>query len=344
VQLINVSDGYHLWSERYDRKLEDVFTIQDEIAEATARALKLVLSRQEAPQRRAKQTDVEAYEFYLRGRQVMQEYTKKSLEQARTMFERAIEIDPGYALAHTGIADASAWLVMWSGGGLADLQRAEQASLRALELAPELAESSVSRGLVLMLSRHYDEAEPHFRRAIELNPRSFDAHYFFGRSLFASRRFADSEAMLRRAADLRPEDFQALGVVTMILRNAGRVEAVRQVSIETLSRIDRYLDINPRDPRALYLGALRHRELGNDEQGKAWIERALALAPDDPFTLYNSACFYSLVGDSDGAIDLLERMVQTDQPSTSRDWIMNDPDLDSIRELPRFKALLARLR
>lgn len=161
VQLINVTDGYHLWSERYDRKLEDVFAIQDEIAEATARALKVVLSRQEEALRRAKQTDVEAYEFYLRGRQVLQEFTRRSLQQSREMFARAITIDPLYALAHTGIADASAWLVMWFGGRQSDLEQAERASARALELAPDLAEARASRGLVLMLGRNYDKAEKH---------------------------------------------------------------------------------------------------------------------------------------------------------------------------------------
>ncbi|MDQ6799555.1 MAG: protein kinase [Acidobacteriota bacterium] len=343
VQLINVGDGYHLWSERYDRKLEDVFAIQDEIAEATARALKVVLSRQEEPLRRAKQTDVQAYEFYLRGRQIMQEYTARSLQQARKMFEQAIAIDPKYALAHAGVADASVWLVMWSGGGLPDLQQAEQASLRALELAPDLAEASTSRGLVLTLGRHYDEAEKHFRRAIALNPRSFDAHYYFGRSLFAANRIRESEEVLRRAAELRPEDYQALGIVAMILRDAGRLEELNQVSVETMNRIERWLEINPRDARALYIGALRLSDLGKVEEGRAWIERALAIAPDDSFTLYNSACFYSLLGEPDRALDLLERMTQTDQLSTSRDWMLRDPDLNSLRSLPRFQAVLDRL-
>jgi adenylate cyclase len=194
-----------------------------------------------------------------------------------------------------------------------------------------------------MLGRHYDEAEKQFRRAIALNPRSFDAHYYFGRSLFAANRMQESEEMLRRAADLRPEDYQALGIVAMILRDAGRLEEVRDVSLETMNRIERWLDINPRDARALYLGALRLRELGRVEEGRAWIERALAIASDDSFALYNSACFYSLVGEPDRALDLLERMTQTDQLSTSRDWMLHDPDLDSLRDSPRFQAVLKRL-
>jgi serine/threonine protein kinase/Flp pilus assembly protein TadD len=343
VQLINVGDGYHLWSERYDRKLEDVFAIQDEIAEATARALKVVLSGQEEPLRRAKQTDVEAYEFFLRGRQILQEFTQRSLQQSRQMFAQAIAIDPRYALAHTGIADASAWLVMWFGGRKSDLDQAERASARALELAPDLAEAHVSRGLVLMLAREYDEAEKHFRRALDLNPRSFEAHYYFGRSLFAENRLAESEAMMRKAAEVRSEDYQALGIIAMILRKLGRLEEAKQVAFESLNRIERWLDINPRDPRALYLGGLRQVELGRGEKGRPWVERALAIAPDDAFALYNAACFYSLLGEPERALDLLEKMVLTDQAGTSKDWMINDPDLDPLRDSPRFQSILNRL-
>ena len=102
----------------------------------------------------------------------------------------------------------SAWLVMWFAGSQSDLREAEKESARALELTPDLAESRVSRGQVLMLARNYDDAEEHFRRAIELNPRSFEAHYYYGRLLFSQGRILEAEPMLHRATDLHPEDFQ----------------------------------------------------------------------------------------------------------------------------------------
>jgi serine/threonine protein kinase/tetratricopeptide (TPR) repeat protein len=344
VQLINVTDGYHLWSERYDRKLEDIFAIQDEIAEATARALKVVLSGQEGPLRRAKKTDVEAYEFYLRGRQLLGEFSRRSLQQSREMFARALAIDPNYALAQTGIADASAWLVMWFAGTDADLRQAEEASARALALAPDLAESHASRGLVLMLARRYDEAEIHFQRAIDLNSRSFEAHYYYGRALFSTGRYAEAESIIRKAAELRPEDYQTLGILNMILRKLGKNNEADEANREALSRIERWLEINPRDPRALYFGGVRLLSQGQGEKGRQWVENAITLAPDDPAVLYNSACFYALFGERDRALDLLEKMLQTNQHlGTSKDWIVNDPDLDPLRESPRFQAILNRL-
>jgi TolB-like protein/Flp pilus assembly protein TadD len=343
VQLIDVANGYHLWSERYDREVADVFALEDEIAESTARALSLVLSGQQGPLRQAKTTDFEAYQFYLRGRQVLNEYSHRSVHQSREMFARAVAIDPNYALAHTGVADASAWLVMWLAGTESDLRQAEEASARALALAPGLAESHASRGLVLMLGRRYDEAESHFRRAIELNPRSFDGHYYYSRALFSTGRFADAEPMMRRAAELRLEDYQTVGLLSLILRKLGRLQEAEAATREGFNRIERYLEINPRDPRALYHGGHRLREMGRREEAREWIERARAVAPGDPAVLYNAACFYSVIGERDRALDVLEEMAQSDQAGTSKDWMANDPDLDPLRELPRFQAILGRL-
>src|SRR5207244_7838577 len=154
----------------------------------------------------------------------------------------------------------------------------------------------------------------------------------------------ESEVMFRRAGELRSEDYQAFGILAMILRKCGRREEAERFSLEALDRIQRWLEINPRDPRALYLGGLRYVELGRGEEGRPWIERALAFAPDDSFALYNSACFYSLLGEPNRALDLLERMAQTGQANTSKDWMINDPDLDPIRDSPRFQEILRRLQ
>ena len=345
VQLIDVSNGYHLWSERYDRRLEDVFAIQDEIAESVARAFELVVDRHDEARRRAKKTDLEAYEFYLRGRQLMGEFVATRVREAREMFAKAVGIDPQYALAHAGMADASSWIVMWFAGTAGDLRDADESSRQALELAPDLAESHAARGLALMLSRQYGEAEQHFRRAIELNPASFEAHYYFGRALFATGRYAESEMMMRRAADLHPDDYQTVGILTMLVKRLGRMEEFEPLAREALRRIERTLDINPRDARALYHGAFRLLEVGRTEEAEAWIDRALALAPDDPAVDYNVACFYSRAGKYDRSLDFLERMVERGGASaTSRDWMTNDPDLEAMRDLPRFQEIMKRAR
>lgn len=185
AQLVSATHGYHLWSERYDRQLEDVFAIQDEIAENIVRSLRVVLS--DAEKRAIEKpatTDIEAYDYYLRGRQFFHQFRRTAIQFARRMFERAMEIDPGYALAHAGAADCCSFLYMYWDASKANLEGADAYSRKAMELRPELAEAHAARGLAESLSKRYTEAEREFETAIRLNPKLFEAHYFFGRASF----------------------------------------------------------------------------------------------------------------------------------------------------------------
>ena len=170
AQLINASDNAQLWAERYDRELEDVFEIQDEIASSIVAALRVVLSDDE--KRAIEQVptaNVEAYGFYLRGRQYFHQHRRKAHEYARQMFERAIELDPGYALAHAGVADCCSFLYQYFDASPSNLKRADAASRRALELAPSLAEAHASRGLAVSLSGRFEEADTEFEMAMKLD-------------------------------------------------------------------------------------------------------------------------------------------------------------------------------
>src|SRR5262249_5992159 len=147
------------WSERYERELEDVFAIQDEIAGNIVKALRVVLSDEEKRAiEKAPPENVEAYEYYLRGRQFFHQFRRTGIQFARRMFERALEIDPKYARAYAGLADCCAFLYMYWDGSKANLEGAEAASGKALAMDPELAEAHASRGFALSLSRHYPEA------------------------------------------------------------------------------------------------------------------------------------------------------------------------------------------
>src|SRR5436853_2544794 len=159
AQLINVADGYHLWSERYDRELEDVFEIQDEIAENIVRALRVVLGEDEKRALEKTPTEnVQAYEYYLRGRQFFHQLRRTSLQYARRMFDRAIEIDANFARAHAGIADCCSFLYMYWDGSKANLEAADASSQRALELDPASAEAHTSRGVAWSLGLDYPVA------------------------------------------------------------------------------------------------------------------------------------------------------------------------------------------
>ncbi len=342
VQLIDVNDGYHRWSQRFDRSAEDVFAIQDEIAERVATALRGVLSASEKQALRRPETAMEAYDYFLRGLQLLHRFERKNMEMARGMFERAIELDPGYAPAHAGLADAHSWFYEWWGGSQADARAADEASRRALALAPGLAEAHASRGFVLSIQRRYSEAASEFEEAIRLNPRSFDAHYYFARTCFAWGRIEQSVELFRRASEVRPEDYQGPILMAQSLWVLGRHAEAREANREGIRRAERQLELNPGDVRALSLGANALNLDGQQERALRWSEKALGLNSDDQSVLINAACVRARAGLKEEALRLLEECFS--RGWGKRDWIERDPDYDSLRDDPRFKALLARLR
>jgi non-specific serine/threonine protein kinase len=317
-----------------------VFAIHDEIAESVARALSIVLSDQErdALQRRPT-SSLEAYEFYLKGRRFL---SKLSIELrfATPLFRRAIELDPRFALAYASLAEAGFWLYSWWGGNPEDLRQAEEASQRALELAPELAEVHVARGAALTLSRRYDEAASEFEAAARLNPSLWDVYYLFGRMRFAQGRFEEAERLWSKGIQVRPDDYQLPLMIGMIYRRQGRRAEREATQRRGLEIARKHLEANPEDARAMYLSAGALLDLGQGDESRALLARALQMAPADPSVLYNAACIYARSGERERAFETLAACLTGGWGN--HDWIAHDPDFDPIRDDPRFQALLAR--
>jgi adenylate cyclase len=342
VQLIEVATGYHRWSQRFDRKLDDVFAIQDEIAESVATSLRgSLLSRNEKPAPRP-QTGALAYEYYLRGRQHVLPMTQPDLEKATEMFERAIALDTSYGPAWACVGVVYSTLYEWFGAREQDLVKAERASQKAREVAPGLAESHVSRGFALSLSRHYDEAAQEFEEAIRLNPNLFEAYYYFARTCFARGDIQRSAGLFRKAAEVRREDFQSPMLLGQALRMLGQVEDAQTATREGIRRAEQMLVLNPVDSRALSLGSGALFADGQKARAMAWSQRALELYPDDLSALVNGACLYAKAGRKEEALELLERVFA--RGWGKRDWVEHDPDYDILREDPRFQQLLTRLK
>jgi TolB-like protein/tetratricopeptide (TPR) repeat protein len=342
VQLIDVGDGYHRWSRRFDGSPEDVFAIEDEIGRSVAIALRGVLSPRDREALRRPETDVAAYDYFLRGRQLLHRFVRPGIEMAGQMFERATRLAPDYAPAHAGLADVHSWLYEWWGGDEADLDAADEASRRALELAPGLSEAHSSRAFVLSIRRRYEEAAPEFEQALRLNPNSFDASYLYGRTCFAAGWIERSVEMFGRAAAVQPEDYQSPILLAQSLGMLGRHEEARLANQDGIRRAERQLELNPTEIRALSLGANALALDGQAERALRWSERALELSPGDQSGLVNGACLRARLGRKEEALDLLERCFAHGRGK--RDWIEHDPDYDSLRDDPRFQTLLARLR
>ena len=342
VQLIDVADGFCLWSERYDRDMRDVFAVQDEIAQNVVAALQVTLSssEKEALQKLAT-SDLDAYDCYLRGRKFFYRYDKRGIAFALELFERAIEIDPAYARAYAGVADCCAYLYMYVGRNPADLERATVAARRALEIDPDLAEAHASLGTALSFGGRHAEAEAAFQASIRLSPDLFEAHYFHARDAFVQGKLEQAREQYEAASRARPEDYQSPLLVAQIyadLGQPGAAEASRRLGVAIA---EEHLKLNPDDARALYMGANGLVALGESEKGLEWARRAVAMAPEDPMLLYNVACIYSLARSAGEALDCVERALNAG--FAQREYLEHDSNLDLIRSDPRFQSLLARL-
>jgi adenylate cyclase len=342
TQIVNVADGYHLWSERYDRELEDVFAIQEEIAKNIVRALKIKLStREKSVLGKVKTQDVQAYDFYLRGREFFHQERRKNIHYAAEMFTRAIKKDPDYALAYAGLADCYSFLFIYFEKKQENIEQSVAASKKAIELDPELAEAHAAHGLSVSLSMQYDGAEKEFDKAIKLNPKLYEAYYFYARTCRQRGKIEKAVLLFKKAGEVRPEDYQAAVFLATAYKDLNLRAEAETAAHRAIELVEKHLRFNPDDARALYLGGLIHMALGEVEKAINWAKRAHVMDPDDPGVLYNLTCIYSLAGKIELALDCFEIAIQSG--FASLEWIENDLDLDPIRNHPRFQKALKEL-
>ena len=342
AQLIDGQSGGHVWADRYDRDLTDIFAIQDEITKAIVDQLKIRLVPAEEKAISQTPTDnVEAYTYYLKGRRFFHNSTKWFLGLARQMFAKAIELDPMYARAYAGIANCDSRLTGWYAVPIpfdGILAMAE----KALALDPLLADAHAARAYVFDISGRPAEAEAAFERALELDPNSFEAHYFYGRFWIKQDNPERAAEELIRALEVNPEDAQAALHVYMVLHSLGRREEGEKYARLGLKRAEEALRQHPESSRPAQLGGAALARLGEAEEAKRWMDRALAIDPDDTHVLYNAACMWTQLGDVERALDLLEKWSGFVGVETSI-WVKHDSDLDALREHPRYHKIVERI-
>jgi adenylate cyclase len=339
TRLVDVAEGYQLWSARYDGPMSDVFAIEDEISHEVVQGLDvLVRERGLRPVRAARRTDVRAYEYYLRGRQFFHQTRRKSLGYARDMFRRALTVDADYAPAHAALADAIALERTYYPSSDVDLDEADRASRRALEIDPALAEAHASRGLVLFIQRHFEEAESSFRRAIELDPRLPEPHYFLARMLFQMGRFEEAAGEFDAANEVRPDHGSAF-FAGQAYEALGWDDRALERYRDAVDRVAEHMELNPDDPRAATIRAVALHRIGQREEALEWGRRAVEIDPDDGGVRYNVACLYAVAGEVDLCLEALEMAL--DAGFGNPEWLEKDPDLRAVQDHPRFRALVA---
>ena len=338
-QLIDGVNGGHVWAERYDRDLTDIFAIQDEITKAIVDQLKVRLLPEEKKSiGQAPTANIEAYTLYLKGREVFHNPTKSSLGLARQMFVRAADLDPAFARAYAGIANCDARLVGWYGVAI-PLDEILAMSDKALGLDPHLAEAHAARGEVMRVAGRSDEAVAAFKQALALDPNSFEANLAFARHARGIGQLERSAELFIRALEVQPDDYQAPLLVQSILFALGREdEAVKYIRLG-LRRAEEAIRLHPEGSRPAQLAAAAAARLGDRAEAVRWIERAMWIDPDDGQAQYNVACAWALLGEQDRALDVLESWAKH-RGVLARNWLERDPDLDPLRSHPRYAKLI----
>jgi tetratricopeptide (TPR) repeat protein len=305
-----------------------------------AAALTAILREAErsTPAGGAAPADVRAYEYYLRGRRFLQQTRKASLRFAEEMFGRAVEIAPDFALAHAGRAEAVALRNMYYPPEQDELEQAAAASARAVELVPTLAEAHAAQGLTLTMLKRPEEARRAFERALALDPGLPEAHYYYARACFQGGQLEEAARRFREAA-AAGEHYQAAFFAAQASEALGRAEEARAAYAAALLVVERHMDLNPDDARAATMRAVSLCRLGRRQEGLHWGEQATLLDPQDAGVRYNVACLHALEGSSERALDELAAVLAAG--FGNREWIRRDPDLASLRELPRFQELMA---
>jgi adenylate cyclase len=341
-QLINSTNGNHVWADRFDRQLTDIFAIQDEITHAIVEQLKVKLHPQERKSIAQAPTDnIEAYTCYLKGRDFLNRRSKRYLRLARQMFAKAVELDPMYARAYAGMADCDSYLYMTYHENVV-MDEVLATTEKALSLDPKLAEAHASRGVALSAGQRYEEAKNEFEKALALDPDSYEAHYFYARSNFAQGNVDRAAAMFERAAEIRPDDYQVPCLLVAIYKSLGRQQDAKNAARKGVELAERELTLHPEDSRPAQIGSGALFALGEKDRAREWTARALAIDPDDLVAQYNAACLYSLLGEVDAALDLLEQCL----PKLGHEkvqWAKYDSDFDPLRNHPRYQKLFERI-
>ncbi|MGB8590912.1 MAG: protein kinase [Candidatus Acidiferrales bacterium] len=337
AQLVEASTRHSVWAERYDRQLEDVFAIQEEIARSIAQALRITLTPQEDKTMARKATEnPQAYDFYLRGRS----YTRReNMDYALQMFEQAIQLDPNFALAHAGIAHLCGLIYEIRDQSPKWIERGLAACDRATALAPDLPEVLIARARIFYAQKKYDEAALLAQRAIERKPDCEGSWNILGRAYCESGRHEEAAALTERAIEANGDDYNTYIPYSRALVRLGRKQESEYLRERLIKVLRQQLELVPEDVRARILLAvnLAYQKQHADESVRH-LQTAVALRPNDGNTLYNAACTYGVLGKTAEALETLKKAFAAGYKHPS--WAANDPDLNCLHDEPEFQKLV----
>ena len=338
AQLVDAHTDFPLWSERFDREMKDVFEIQDEMARKIAEALRVTLSPQELEALAVKPTEnLQAYDLYLRGKRYARRQTRQDIEFALQMFENAVAMDPSFALAYAACANACAMYYSTFSRDQVWVERAREASGRAVALRWDLPEVQVSQAWVLYAAELHDEAVRMVKKAIDRKRDCEGAYYLFCRSLFAAGRYQEVLDIAEAAIEASGEDYNVYVPIMNSLGAMGKEEARRNMAQRFIAALENHLKHVPEDARARILMSNDYAELDRVDDALRELNLAITLRANEASILYNAACVYCALKRKPEALDTLHKAWEAGYRDSV--WTRRDPDLTLLHGDPEFERL-----
>jgi non-specific serine/threonine protein kinase len=338
TQLVDTATDFPVWSERYDREMKDVFEVQDEIARKIAEALRVTLSPQELEALAIKPTEnLQAYDLYLRGKRYARRQTRQDLEFALQMFENAVAMDPSFALAYAACANACAMFYCNYSRDAIWVERARNASGRAVALRWDLPEVQVSQAWVLYATELHDEAVRMVQKAIERKRDCEGAYYLLCRALFSAGRYQEVSELVEIALEASGEDYNVYVPIINALGALGKEEFRRNILLRRVGALENHLKQVPEDARARILLAGDYATLNRVEDSMRETNLAMTLRANEASILYNAACNYCLLHRKAEALDALRKAWEAGFKDAI--WARRDPDLVLLHGEPEFDRM-----
>ena len=338
VQLVDTHTDFPLWSERFDREMKDVFEVQDEMARKIAEALRVTLSPEELEALAVKPTEnLQAYDLYLRGKRYARRQTRQDLEFALQMFENAVAIDANFALAYAASANACAMFYCNYSRDQVWVERAREASGKAVALRWDLPEVQVSQAWVLYAAELHDEAVRMVKKAIERKRDCEGSYYLLCRALFAAGRYQETVDVAEAAIEASGEDYNVYVPIVNCLRAMGKEEAQRNMRQRRIAALENHLKQVPEDARARILLGGDYADLGRPDDAMRELNLAVTLRANEASILYNAACLYCSLKRKPEAMDALRKAWEAGFRDSV--WARRDPDLVTLHDDPEFDRL-----
>jgi serine/threonine protein kinase/Flp pilus assembly protein TadD len=343
AQLIDVRDGFHVWAERFDRMIEDIFDVQNEVAQKITDALKVSLTDSEKESLEKKPTDdIRAYDFYMRGRELLQRRGKKNNETAIKMFENAISIDPEFASPYAGLAEASLYMYEWYDGDTAWLGKAITMNQKALSLDPGSLEVRFGIAMVYFHQKRFKESKKTLDAILDENSQYYPACFRLG---MLSELSGDNDSALkyfRRATELKPYDEDAWRFLEGVYRKLDDAENARDAALKVIEVTARKLEASLDDVIVMSRLAEAYARFGAQIEARATLNRIFELDRTDGLALYNCACAYALLGEKGKALITLRQAFDNGFKAVAR-WAKSEKAFDSLRDDSMFREVISEL-